>query len=180
MEGDVITLQNLFVAQYARARSARTAPRCSDRCARPAFGPASCPSSAPTASSSALGVAGGPVRKLLAALALGALVLPAAAPRPARRRADPPRRRKPVPARAGDGVVPAGSRPILTEGGRRAAFVKDRELGSAQAMVLAVDNSASMTGGPLREAKQAATAFLSASTVQMTRLSSHSGTRRCL
>jgi hypothetical protein len=58
-------------------------------------------------------------------------------------------------------VVPSGSRPILTEGGRRAAFVKARELGAAQAMVLAVDNSASMTGRPLLEAKRAATAFLS-------------------
>ena len=58
-------------------------------------------------------------------------------------------------------VVPAGSRPTLAEGGRRAGFVKARELGAAQAMVLAVDNSASMAGRPLREAKLAATAFLS-------------------
>ncbi len=58
-------------------------------------------------------------------------------------------------------VVPAGSRPTLAEGNRPAAFVKARELGAAQAMVLAVDNSASMSGRPLREAKRAATAFLS-------------------
>jgi tight adherence protein B len=57
-------------------------------------------------------------------------------------------------------VVPAGSRPTLAEGGRRAGFVKARELGSAQAMVLAVDISASMSGRPLREAKRAAAAFL--------------------
>jgi tight adherence protein B len=57
-------------------------------------------------------------------------------------------------------VVPAGSRPTLIEEGRRAGFVRARELGSAQAMVLAVDNSASMSGRPLRQAKQAAAAFL--------------------
>jgi tight adherence protein B len=57
-------------------------------------------------------------------------------------------------------VTPADSRPTLSEGGRRAAFVKARELGSAQAMVLAIDNSASMSGRPLREAKRAAAAFL--------------------
>jgi tight adherence protein B len=57
-------------------------------------------------------------------------------------------------------VVPKGSRPSLAEGGRRAGFVKARELGSAEAMVLAVDNSASMSGRPLRQAKRAAAAFL--------------------
>jgi tight adherence protein B len=57
-------------------------------------------------------------------------------------------------------VVPKGSRPTLAEGGRRAGFARARELGSAQAMVLAVDNSASMRGRPLREAKRAAAAFL--------------------
>jgi tight adherence protein B len=57
-------------------------------------------------------------------------------------------------------VVPKGSRPTLAEGGRRAGFVKARELGSAEAMVLAVDNSASMSGRPLRQAKRAASAFL--------------------
>jgi tight adherence protein B len=57
-------------------------------------------------------------------------------------------------------VVPAGSRPTLAEEGRRAGFVKARELGSAQAMVLAVDNSASMSGRPLRQAKRAAASFL--------------------
>lgn len=57
-------------------------------------------------------------------------------------------------------VVPKGSRPTLAEGGRPAGFVKARELGSAEAMVLAVDNSASMSGRPLRQAKRAASAFL--------------------
>jgi tight adherence protein B len=57
-------------------------------------------------------------------------------------------------------VVPKGSRPTLAEGGRRAGFARARELGSAQALVLAVDNSASMRGRPLREAKRAAAAFL--------------------
>lgn len=102
------------------------------------------------------------MRKLLAALALSTLVLPAAAAAADSgavqvRRVDASR----FPLVRVTAVVPAGSRPTLTEGGRRAEFVKARELGSAQAMVLAVDNSASMTGRPLREAKQAATAFLS-------------------
>jgi tight adherence protein B len=57
-------------------------------------------------------------------------------------------------------VVPAGSRPTLAEEGRRAEFVRARELGAAQAIVLAVDNSASMSGRPLREAKRAAASFL--------------------
>jgi tight adherence protein B len=57
-------------------------------------------------------------------------------------------------------VVPKGTRPVLIEGGTRAAFAKTRELGSAEAMVLAVDNSESMQGRPLREAKGAATEFL--------------------
>jgi Flp pilus assembly protein TadB/Mg-chelatase subunit ChlD len=57
-------------------------------------------------------------------------------------------------------VVPKGSRPTLAEGSRRAGFVRARELGSAEAMVLAVDNSASMSGRPLRQAKRAASAFL--------------------
>jgi tight adherence protein B len=57
-------------------------------------------------------------------------------------------------------VVPKGSRPSLTERRRRAGFVRARELGSAEAMVLAVDNSASMSGRPLRQAKRAAAAFL--------------------
>jgi tight adherence protein B len=99
---------------------------------------------------------------LVAALALSALVLPAAAAGADSsalqiRRVDIDR----FPLVRVTAVVPAGSRPTLVEGGRRAGFVKARELGAAQAMVLAVDNSASMSGRPLREAKQAATAFLS-------------------
>jgi tight adherence protein B len=58
-------------------------------------------------------------------------------------------------------VAPAGERPTLLEGGRPAAYVKTRELGAAEAMVLAVDNSESMRGAPLREAKRAAAGFLS-------------------
>jgi tight adherence protein B len=57
-------------------------------------------------------------------------------------------------------VVPTGSRPTLYEGSERAGFLKTRELGSAEAMVLAVDNSESMRGRPLREAKRAASEFL--------------------
>jgi tight adherence protein B len=57
-------------------------------------------------------------------------------------------------------VVPKGSRPTLAEGGRPAGFVQARDLGSAQGMVLAVDNSASMSGRPLRAAKLAAAEFL--------------------
>ena len=57
-------------------------------------------------------------------------------------------------------VVPKGSRPALAEDGRPADYVTARALGSAHAIVLAVDNSASMTGRPLREAKRAAAGFL--------------------
>jgi tight adherence protein B len=103
------------------------------------------------------------VRKLLlAAFALSAIVLPAGAAGADSaavqiRRVDADR----FPLVRVTAVVPAGSRPSLAEGGRRAEFVKARELGAAQATVLAVDNSASMAGRPLREAKRAAAAFLS-------------------
>jgi tight adherence protein B len=58
-------------------------------------------------------------------------------------------------------LVAAGARPVLTENGRRAAFARARQLGSAEALMLALDNSSSMTGRPLREAKAAAREFLS-------------------
>jgi tight adherence protein B len=57
-------------------------------------------------------------------------------------------------------LAPAGTRPALYENGRGAEFVHMRQLGSAEAMMLAVDNSNSMQGGPLREAKRAAGEFL--------------------
>jgi tight adherence protein B len=57
-------------------------------------------------------------------------------------------------------VVPAGSRPVLFENGRRAEGAKARELSSTSGILLAVDNSASMAGRPLREAKRAARDFL--------------------
>ena len=60
----------------------------------------------------ALGVAECRVRKLLAALALGALLLPASAVGSRfERRPDPPGRRQPVPARAGDGSRARGQPP---------------------------------------------------------------------
>jgi tight adherence protein B len=57
-------------------------------------------------------------------------------------------------------LAPAGARPALFENGLGAEFVKARQLGSAEALVLAVDNSESMKGRPLREAKRAAHEFL--------------------
>ena len=57
-------------------------------------------------------------------------------------------------------VAPKGSRPALAEDGRPAGFGTARQLGSAQALLLAVDNSGSMTGRPLRDAKRAAAGFL--------------------
>jgi tight adherence protein B len=99
------------------------------------------------------------VRRAVLAVLAAALVLPAtaAASSPVQiRRVDLDK----FPLVRVTTVTPAGSRPTLSEEGRRAAFVKARELGSAQAMVLAVDNSASMSGRPLREAKRAAAAFL--------------------
>lgn len=58
-------------------------------------------------------------------------------------------------------LVAAGEHPQLIENGRPAAFAKFRQLGSAEALMLALDNSSSMTGRPLREAKAAAQEFLS-------------------
>jgi tight adherence protein B len=57
-------------------------------------------------------------------------------------------------------VVPPGSRPSLDENGRPAGYVEAQDLGSAEAIVLAVDNSSSMSGRPLRQAKRAAGEFL--------------------
>ena len=57
-------------------------------------------------------------------------------------------------------LAPAGVSPSLAENGRRARYLVRRDLGSAQAIVLAIDNSQSMTGRPLREAKTAAASFL--------------------
>jgi len=58
------------------------------------------------------------------------------------------------------GLAPAGVAPSLLENGRRVGYLVRRDLGSAQALVLAIDNSQSMTGTPLREAKAAAASFL--------------------
>lgn len=58
-------------------------------------------------------------------------------------------------------LVAAGEQPHLLENGRPAAFATLRQLGSAEALMLALDNSYSMTGRPLREAKAAALDFLS-------------------
>jgi tight adherence protein B len=99
------------------------------------------------------------VRRAVLAVLASALVLPAAAGASGSvqvRRVDLDK----FPLVRVTTVVPKGSRPTLAEGGRRAGFVKARELGSAEAMVLAVDNSASMSGQPLRQAKRAASAFL--------------------
>jgi tight adherence protein B len=99
------------------------------------------------------------VRKVVLAVLASALVLPAAASASSPvqiRRVDLDK----FPLVRVTTVVPKGSRPTLAEGSRRAGFVRARELGSAEAMVLAVDNSASMSGRPLRQAKRAAAAFL--------------------
>jgi tight adherence protein B len=99
------------------------------------------------------------VRRAVLAVLASALVLPAAASASSSvqiRRVDLDK----FPLVRVTTVVPKGSRPTLAEGGRRAEFIKARELGSAEAMVLAVDNSASMSGRPLRQAKRAASAFL--------------------
>ena len=108
----------------------------------------------------ALGVAECRMRRaLLAALALGALAAPSAAVAAGSSAVQIRRRRRSTefPLVRVTAVVPAGQPP---DPRRRTAvrprYVKARELGAAQAMVLAVDNSASMTGRPLREAKRAA------------------------
>ena len=53
-----------------------------------------------------------------------------------------------------------------------------RELGSAQAMVMAVDNSASMAGRPMAEAKRAAAEFLAGQSRAGRRAWSRSATKR--
>ena len=50
-------------------------------------------------------------------------------------------------------LVPAGARPVLLENSRRGSCVS-AQLGSAEALIMAVDNSESMRGRPLREAKE--------------------------
>jgi tight adherence protein B len=57
-------------------------------------------------------------------------------------------------------LLPVGTSPELFENGHRGAFLRARQLGSAEALVLAVDNSESMRGAPLREAKRAGQQFL--------------------
>ena len=57
-------------------------------------------------------------------------------------------------------LLAKGAKPRLFENGRAAAYASIRPLGSADALILAVDNSDSMRGNPLREAKAAAQAFL--------------------
>ena len=57
-------------------------------------------------------------------------------------------------------LLPEGAKPSLFENGRAAAYASVRPLGAADALMLAVDNSASMRGAPLREAKRAAQEFL--------------------
>jgi tight adherence protein B len=57
-------------------------------------------------------------------------------------------------------LAPTGVAPSLFENGQRAAYLVRRELGSAQAIVLAIDNSQSMRGTPLRGAKAAAAGFM--------------------
>lgn len=57
-------------------------------------------------------------------------------------------------------VAPGGGRPAIREDGRPVGLLGARQLGSSAALMLAVDNSASMRGAPLREAKRAAGDFL--------------------
>ena len=163
MEGDVITLQDLYVARLRESRSAERAPICSVHSARRGSGPAFSRSSTRTASSWRRRPGWGRDEE--------------ARPRSSRRgRGRPPggrgrgrsgavqiRRVDPAgfPLVRVTAVVPAGSRPVLARGRPSGGVRQGRELGSAEAIVLAVDNSASMTGGPLREAKRAAAAFLS-------------------
>jgi tight adherence protein B len=98
-------------------------------------------------------------RIAIAALLAAALAAPAAA------RADAPLQIRHVdltklPRVRVTAVAPAGQTPTLLEDGRRAGYSSARELASAEALVLAIDNSESMRGEPLRQAKQAAAGFL--------------------
>jgi tight adherence protein B len=57
-------------------------------------------------------------------------------------------------------LAPAGSTPTVSESGGAVREVRARELGASEALVLAVDNSQSMRGRPLQDAKRAAATFL--------------------
>ena len=98
-------------------------------------------------------------RAVLGALALVALVVPTTAGAAGSveiRRVD----FSGLPVVRVTAVAPGGGRPAIREDGRPVASLQARQLGSAAALMLAVDNSASMRGAPLREAKQAASDFL--------------------
>ena len=57
-------------------------------------------------------------------------------------------------------LLPEAAKPRLFENRHAAAYASIRPLGAADALMLAVDNSSSMRGAPLREAKRAAHEFL--------------------
>ncbi|HEY7207140.1 MAG TPA: type II secretion system F family protein [Gaiellaceae bacterium] len=56
--------------------------------------------------------------------------------------------------------APKGVVPRVTEGGKRVRFARATSLGAENAVVLAIDNSQSMRGRPLREAVAAAKSFI--------------------
>ena len=181
MEGDVVTLQDLFVARAPEHGGDGT----------PLLGPlrsTGAPAGLPVQArrqrrrASALGVAGRRMRRtLLAARRAGRA-----------RRCPRPRRGRPAPCRSAastldefplvrvTAVVPAGQHARRSpRTAARPATSTARELGSAQAIVLAVDNSSSMTGRPLREAKRAAGDSSPATQRGRRAASSRSATRRC-
>jgi tight adherence protein B len=100
-------------------------------------------------------------RVLLAAVALFALVLPAASAAAVQLRGVEtsayPTIRASVVSAAGARVVP-----VLSENGSPVAGLELQNLGRAKAIVLAVDRSQSMRGAPLANASQAARSFVAA------------------
>ena len=135
MEGDVVTLQDLFVARRARARGSDAARRCSGRSARPALRPGFLSKLA------ANGVELPPstwlrpheARRVLAVSPRLALVAAGGGGRVRRRSQIRRRRPRRVPASSSvTAVVPAGSRPTLLEDGRPAESVdaQDARLGA--------------------------------------------------
>ena len=110
MEGDVLTLQDLFVARAPEHR-ARTRRRLLGPLRPTGFGPGSSPSSPRTASSCRRRLAGRRVRRASSQFSPRSRSPLPAARRRLRLGADPPRRPRQLPARAGDGGRAGGQPP---------------------------------------------------------------------
>ena len=156
MEGDVITLQDLFVAARPITAGRLAAARSTRVDTTTAWIPVEAHGERRRPSPERL-AGGHEAGRLALSLAVAAA---AGTPEPRGLRGDPACRLRRLPARSSDrdcsGRVRAQPARERAQGALRSA----RPLGSAEALLLAVDNSSSMRGRPLREAKRAAREFL--------------------